>query len=103
MGAHNFHLHRMFVAVALACAAALMVGVATSEAHTPEEQQQAAHELWNQTQQEADTKSSGCLTCHVTTDSATMHPTGTVRLGCTDCHGGNSQINVPSGTANASP
>jgi hypothetical protein len=102
MGAHNFHLHRLLVAVALACAAALMVGVATSEAHAPQEQQQAAHDLWNQTQQEADTKSAGCISCHVTTDSATMHPTGTVRLGCTDCHGGNSQINLPAGTASAS-
>jgi hypothetical protein len=32
-------------------------------------------------------------------DSATMHTTGTVRLGCTDCHGGNAQIVLPAGVA----
>ena len=45
-----------------------------------------------QSQADADRKSSGCLTCHAATDSPTMHTTGTVRLGCTDCHGGNSEI-----------
>ena len=45
-----------------------------------------------QSQVEADRKSAGCATCHTATDSATMHSTGTVRLGCTDCHGGNSEI-----------
>jgi hypothetical protein len=38
------------------------------------------------------TKSAGCQTCHVTTDSATMHGSPAVRLGCADCHGGDSQI-----------
>jgi len=27
-----------------------------------------------------------------------MHTTGTVRLGCTDCHGGNAQVFLPAGT-----
>jgi hypothetical protein len=36
-------------------------------------------------------------------DSATMHTTGTVRVGCTDCHGGNPQIVLPTGVAQASP
>ncbi len=47
-----------------------------------------------QSQAEADRKSAGCITCHTATDSATMHSTGTVRLGCTDCHGGNSEIRL---------
>jgi hypothetical protein len=34
----------------------------------------------------------GCVSCHGMTDSATMHPTGTVYLSCVDCHGGNAQI-----------
>ncbi|MDG2005107.1 MAG: hypothetical protein P8J20_17430 [Novosphingobium sp.] len=37
-------------------------------------------------------KSEGCLSCHVETDSASMHATPAVRLGCTDCHGGNATI-----------
>jgi hypothetical protein len=38
---------------------------------------------------EMDAKSEGCLTCHVKTDAPTMHLSPAVRLGCTDCHGGN--------------
>jgi hypothetical protein len=40
-----------------------------------------------QSQEEADKKSVGCLTCH-NPDKKSMHPTE-VRAGCTDCHGGN--------------
>ena len=32
-----------------------------------------------------------------------MHATGTLRLGCTDCHGGNADARVASGVATASP
>jgi len=37
-------------------------------------------------------KSAGCHSCHLQTDAPTMHATPAVRLGCTDCHGGNAQI-----------
>jgi LVIVD repeat len=40
-----------------------------------------------QTQSQADVKSTGCLTCHQGIEP--MHTSGAVRLGCTDCHGGN--------------
>ena len=52
-----------------------------------------------QSQEEADRKSAGCVSCHTSTDEPTMHPTKTVHLGCTDCHGGNSSILVAAGTA----
>jgi hypothetical protein len=52
-----------------------------------------------QSQEEADRKSSGCITCHTSTDEPTMHPTKTVQLGCTDCHGGNSSILAAAGAA----
>ncbi len=52
-----------------------------------------------QSQEEADRKSSGCITCHTRTDEPTMHPTKTVLLGCTDCHGGNSSVSVATGAA----
>src|SRR5271169_2228027 len=45
----------------------------------------------------------GCVSCHNPMDSTTMHTTGTVRLGCTDCHGGNAQVALPSGVAQGSP
>jgi hypothetical protein len=51
-----------------------------------------------QSQSDADRKSAGCVTCHGLTDSPSMHTTGTVRLGCTDCHGGDPAIQPPSGT-----
>ena len=59
--------------------------------------------LLQQSQSEADRKSAGCVTCHTATDSATMHNTGTVRLGCTDCHGGNSEIRLNADAPKGSP
>src|SRR5271167_597772 len=53
--------------------------------------------------EEAQQRSAGCVSCHNPMDSATMHTTGTVRLGCTDCHGGNAQIALPAGVAQGSP
>lgn len=42
-------------------------------------------------------KSAGCLTCHTQTDATTMHLNPVVKLGCTDCHGGNSAVRLSSG------
>ena len=52
-----------------------------------------------QTQQEADRKSAGCVSCHTATDEPTMHVSKTVMLGCTDCHGGSPEIVLPTGVA----
>ena len=41
---------------------------------------------------EAARKSAGCMTCHTTTDAASMHKNPGVVLGCTDCHGGNAEV-----------
>ncbi|MBT2135018.1 hypothetical protein KK137_11795 [Croceibacterium sp. LX-88] len=38
------------------------------------------------------TKSDGCYSCHVRTDAPTMHESPAVRLGCTDCHGGDATV-----------
>jgi hypothetical protein len=57
-----------------------------------------APDLLGQSQADADRKSAGCVSCHTTTDSATMHPTGTVRLGCIDCHTGNATVAAPPGS-----
>ena len=48
--------------------------------------------LSNQSQAEADRKSAGCLSCHTQTDARSMHAAPTVRLGCTDCHGGDAAV-----------
>jgi hypothetical protein len=56
-----------------------------------------------QTQAEAQLKSAGCMSCHTTTDSLTMHTSPGVILGCADCHGGNPAVfvgkNAPPGSA----
>jgi hypothetical protein len=51
--------------------------------------------LLRQTRAEADAKSAGCLSCHVGIEP--MHKSEQVKLGCTDCHGGN--VDVSSGGA----
>src|SRR6185437_6582047 len=50
--------------------------------------------LIRQTQAEADAKTRGCMSsgCHTPIDSVTMHSTSTVRIGCTDCHGGDASV-----------
>jgi hypothetical protein len=83
------------------CASALSFllvsySVSVSKVHA----KQDAPPVRGQSQQEADRKSTGCITCHTSTDEPTMHPTKTVFLGCTDCHGGNSSISV---VASATP
>ena len=51
-----------------------------------------------QTQVDADKKSAGCITCHTASDRHTMHANPAVVLGCTDCHGGNANIEKVAGS-----
>ena len=46
----------------------------------------------SQTAEMVAAKSDGCYSCHVQTDAPTMHVTPAVKLGCTDCHGGNASV-----------
>src|SRR2546423_8602536 len=63
-------------------------------ANTQQEPESVVREtlLIRQSQEEADSKTRGCLSCHTQTDSLTMHETGTVRIGCTDCHLGDASV-----------
>jgi len=45
-----------------------------------------------QTQLDVDQKSSGCNSCHTSTDQASMHESPGVKLGCADCHGGDAAV-----------
>jgi hypothetical protein len=65
----------------------------------PVHAKQDAQSVRGQSQDEAVRNSSGCISCHTSTDEPTMHPTKTVFLGCTDCHGGNSSTSVATGMA----
>jgi len=40
-------------------------------------------------------KTSGCQSCHTTSDAKTMHANPGVVLGCTDCHGGDATVFLP--------
>ena len=60
--------------------------------------QELSGRLLEQSQEEAQRKSAGCITCHTTTDEPTMHPSRAVHLGCADCHGGNFSVSVAPGT-----
>jgi hypothetical protein len=51
-----------------------------------------------QSTDEANVKSAGCLSCHTKTDMPTMHANTAIVLGCTDCHGGDAAVSLPSGT-----
>lgn len=64
---------------------------------------QIASAVSGQSQEEAARKSGGCISCHTSTDEPTMHPTKTVFLGCTDCHGGNSSIAIATSVTPNSP
>ncbi len=46
----------------------------------------------DQSSAEADRKSRGCLGCHTQTDRLSMHDNPAVKLGCTDCHGGDAGV-----------
>jgi hypothetical protein len=56
----------------------------SSSAHSPAPK--------SQSDDEAEAASAGCLSCHTTTDEATMHRNPAVQLGCTDCHGGDAAV-----------
>lgn len=57
----------------------------------------AAGDLGKQSDADVARKSAGCVSCHVKTDAKTMHEASTVKLACTDCHGGNATATAPAG------
>src|ERR1700686_952236 len=86
------------------CVSALsFVFAIRASSNPPAKVPQASAPFRGQSKEEADRKSSGCISCHTSTDEPTMHPTKIVHLGCTDCHGGNSSVSVASNTASNSP
>ena len=68
-------------------AAAAVITAQTAEGPPPSTQMVTGNSpLLRQTQAQADAKSAGCLSCHKGIEP--MHASAAVRLGCTDCHGG---------------
>lgn len=46
----------------------------------------------SQSDELVDSKTAGCVSCHVKSDAPTMHVSPAVKLGCTDCHGGDARV-----------
>jgi hypothetical protein len=56
----------------------------------------------HQSSEQAQAKSAGCMSCHVTTDRPSMHDSTAVTLGCVDCHGGNAAATTTHGVTKGS-
>ncbi len=68
------------------------LGPETSSPLPPAPTRSGVKRNWiDQTREQAHSKSVGCVECHKSTDSHTMHASPNVILGCTDCHGGDSK------------
>src|SRR5438874_12712686 len=83
--------HKLIMAVLFAIVAAVLV---TAPARA-QGQGMSPPAPAKQSATEAQRKSAGCISCHTTTDSLTMHTSPGVILGCADCHGGNAAAFVP--------
>src|SRR5438128_4470448 len=88
---------RLSLFIALALTALFLLPVLRFSSSRAQQPDLALNALRGQTEDEAQKKSAGCISCHGPTDEPTMHPTKTVHLGCTDCHGGNSSVSVAAG------
>ncbi len=64
------------------------LGIADNSSY-PIPESMRGEDLMHQSAEAAQYKSAGCVHCH--TDVGNMHGKETVRIGCTDCHGGNAQ------------
>ncbi len=77
----------------LIAAAIAVVALLLFEGRMRASQRAAQHgNLLGQSQVDVDRKNIGCISCHISTDEPSMHPTRTVRLACIDCHGGDTTI-----------
>ena len=92
-------MRRALILIGFLCG--VLIGAAHAE--TAASTQEAPPAPQKQTAAEAQLKSAGCMTCHTTTDSLSMHTSPGVILGCADCHGGNAAAFLPPGTPRDSP
>ncbi len=84
-----------------------MVGIAAlarAEGEAPVERhhQTAPPAPRDQDESGVQAKSAGCRSCHLQSDASSMHGSTAVKLGCTDCHGGNSGVSLSAGVERGS-
>jgi hypothetical protein len=99
--AMNMHQLRV-TALLLGCAVAGLSDARDMEKAVERHYVTAPAAPMSQTPEAAAAKSTGCLSCHTQTDSPSMHVSSAVNLGCTDCHGGDNGIALPSGASTGS-
>ena len=97
---------RAWIGAALAAAAVL--APLSLRADDEEKPVARAYRIWpaapaSQSAAEADAKSAGCVSCHTSTDAASMHASQAVVLGCADCHGGDATVTAPADLAKTAP
>ncbi len=80
---------------ALALAGTVALGVAFAAAQPPGSPATEGLQRQRTARTKADDLSRGCLTCHAGIEP--IHPTQTVQIGCTECHGGDASALRPSG------
>jgi hypothetical protein len=78
---------------------ALLLAPLTAWSATPSAAEHFQAAPADQTLADVKRKSVGCLSCHVRTDALSMHDNPAVKLGCTDCHGGDASVIAPRGLA----
>lgn len=92
---------KLITSVLLVLSSLLIVGGATASSLYHEVERHyvtAPNAPASQSQVEVDNKSNSCVSCHTDSDSKTMHANPGVKLGCTDCHGGNTSVFRPEGS-----
>jgi len=80
-----------------AMTATIAIGVVLANAQTPDSPAAISLQRQRTPQAKADVLSYGCLSCHAGIEP--IHPTQTVRIGCTECHGGDAVAVRPEGAA----
>ena len=86
---------RWFALIALLLAPAAMLSASSGEQPRTVAYAFAAPAPLSQTPDQARVKSAGCISCHSASDAWTMHKSEAVVLGCTDCHGGDAGVSLP--------
>ncbi len=92
------HVFRIWVAVfgAVLGIHGIVLAASGEKPRDIDYRESAAAPRW-QSEADVQAKSTGCLSCHVKTDQASMHNSDGVLLGCADCHGGDATATKPAG------
>ena len=86
------NLFKALIVLALTSLSGLAFGSSSTGAYVERHYDVTPDAPKSQSIAEAKEKSAGCESCHTSTDSASMHASPGVILGCTDCHGGRAEI-----------